>query len=403
MAFSGEENSEAGVGTVGVDTRRVTVATDDPMFLLLLEAIEGIEAVPAEGVATEAKQDDIIALIGEATESPAANTLLARVKALSDALPLPAGASTENTLAAVQEAVEAIQQAVEGTLTVTGGGGGTEYTEDVAAPVPAVGTAQMMIRDDALAGITPEEGDWTPMFADAYGALWVSVRNAISATLSGNLPDTASGDLAAIRSALGGSIAVTGTFWQATQPVSLASVPSHDVTNAGVFAVQAASAGDAAHDAADSGNPVKVGGRARTSERSAVANDDRVDFVADVTGKQIVLPYANPENFVSGAITTAMTGTTDTSLLAAPGSGLRNYITTIIVSNAHATVGTDVVLKDGSGGTVLMTIPAAAIYGGAVITLPTPLRQPTANTALYAANLTTGASTKVSVVGYKGA
>lgn len=31
---------------------------------------------------------------------------------------------------------------------------------------------------------------------------------------------------------------VSGTFWQATQPVSLASVPSHAVTNAGTFAVQ---------------------------------------------------------------------------------------------------------------------------------------------------------------------
>ena len=35
------------------------------------------------------------------------------------------------------------------------------------------------------------------------------------------------------------SIAVTGTFWQATQPVSLASVPSHNVTNAGTFVTQA--------------------------------------------------------------------------------------------------------------------------------------------------------------------
>ena len=36
---------------------------------------------------------------------------------------------------------------------------------------------------------------------------------------------------------------VSGTFWQATQPVSLASVPSHEVTNAGTFAVQAAQSG----------------------------------------------------------------------------------------------------------------------------------------------------------------
>jgi hypothetical protein len=179
-------------------------------------------------------------------------------------------------------------------------------------------------------------------------------------------------------------------------------VPSHAVTNAGTFAVQAASAGDVAHDGVDSGNPVKVGGKAVSSEPSAVSAADRTNFITDLVGKQIVLPYANPENFVSGAITTAMTGTTSTSLVAAPGAGLRNYITTIIVSNSHATVGTDIVIQDGSGGTTLLTIPAAAVYGGAVITLPVPLRQPTANTAIFCANVTTGASTKVSAVGYKG-
>jgi hypothetical protein len=179
-------------------------------------------------------------------------------------------------------------------------------------------------------------------------------------------------------------------------------VASHAVTNAGTFAVQAASAGDVAHDGVDSGNPVKVGGKAVSSEPSAVSAADRTNFITDLVGKQITLPYANPENFVSGAITSAMTGTTSTSLIAAPASGLRNYITTIVVSNAHATVGTDIVIQDGSGGTTLMTIPAAAVYGGAVINLPVPLRQPTTATAIYCANVTTGASTKVSAVGYKG-
>lgn len=173
-----------------------------------------------------------------------------------------------------------------------------------------------------------------------------------------------------------------------TQPVSIA-------TNTPV--------GNVAHDGADSGAPLKVGGRAVNAEIAAVANNDRSDFVTDLVGKLIVLPYANPENFVSGAITSAMTGTTSTSLIAAPAAGLRNYITTIIVSNAHATVGTDVIIQDGSGGTTLLTIPAAAVYGGAVINLPVPLRQPTTATAIYCANVTTGASTKVSAVGYKGA
>lgn len=149
-------------------------------------------------------------------------------------------------------------------------------------------------------------------------------------------------------------------------------------------------------------NPILIGGQAVSSENSANTTAKLSQLVTDLVGKLIVLPYANPENFVSGAITTAMTGTTSTSLIAAPASGLRNYITQITVSNAHATVGTDVIIQDGSGGTTLYTIPAAAVYGGATITFPTPLRQPTTATAIYCANVTTGASTKVSAVGYKG-
>ncbi len=160
--------------------------------------------------------------------------------------------------------------------------------------------------------------------------------------------------------------------------------------------------GDVAHDAADAGEPVKIGGKAVSAEPTPVTANDRANALFDLVGKLIVLPYANPENFVSGAITSAMTGTTSTSLIAAPAAGLRNYITQITVSNAHATVGTDIIIQDGSGGTTLYTIPAAAVYGGAVVTFPTPLRQPTTATAIYCANVTTGASTKVSASGYKG-
>lgn len=161
--------------------------------------------------------------------------------------------------------------------------------------------------------------------------------------------------------------------------------------------------GNVAHDSADSGNPVKTGGRARTSDITSVANDDRVDSIHDKSGRQIIFPYCLPENLVSGAITTAMTGTTSTSLISAPGAGLYNYITQVTVSNSHATVGTDVTLQDGSGGTAFYTIPAAAVYGGAAITFNPPLKQPTSNTALYCVNITTGASTKVSASGFKGA
>jgi len=49
----------------------------------------------------------------------------------------------------------------------------------------------------------------------------------------------------------GGSITVDGVFYQATQPVSLASVPSHPVTNAGTFAVQSTNQANSGVDIGD--------------------------------------------------------------------------------------------------------------------------------------------------------
>jgi hypothetical protein len=233
------------------------------------------------------------------------------------------------------------------------------FAEDVAAQAADKGIAVLAVRRDADTSLVGTDNDYANLQVDANGYLKVEVFD-------------------------GGG--------------------SHTVDNAGTFAVQAASAGDVAHDGADSGNPVKVGGKATNVEPAVVsATGDRANLITDMVGKLIVLPYSNPENFVSGCISSAMTGTTSTSLVAAPASGLRNYLTQITVSNAHATVGTDILIQDGSGGTTLYVIPAAAVYGGATLTFPVPLRQPTTATAIYAQNVTTGASTKVSASGYKGA
>ena len=187
----------------------------------------------------------------------------------------------------------------------------------------------------------------------------------------------------------------TGRLW--CNVSNTVTVASHAVTNAGTFAVQAASAGDVAHDAGDAGNPVKIGAVARSSDQTAVANADRVNLLADLVGKLVTLPYAIPENFVSG-VTAAMTGTGDTSVIAAAGAGVRNYVTSLTVTNSHATVGTVVEIKDGT--TVIWRGYAAPAGGGFTLAFPVPLRG-TANTAINAANVTTGSSTYVSAAGYK--
>lgn len=175
-----------------------------------------------------------------------------------------------------------------------------------------------------------------------------------------------------------------------------------DMASSGNMATAMAN-GTGTHDSAVGSTVLQEGCKALTSEPTAVANADATHAACDSVGKRITLPYANPENSLVGLITTAMTGTTDTAVtgMGAQGAGVRNYLTQCTVSNSHASVGTDIVLKDGSGGSVLWTFPAAANYGGAVVPFPTPIKT-TANTALYAANITTGASTKLSCTGYKG-
>ncbi|MEB3286183.1 MAG: hypothetical protein VKJ04_01635 [Vampirovibrionales bacterium] len=159
-------------------------------------------------------------------------------------------------------------------------------------------------------------------------------------------------------------------------------------------------AGDIAHDGADSGNPVKIGGKAKSAEPTAVANNDRAELITDLVGKQIVLPYALPENLVAGT-TSDITNTTSTSVIAAAGAGIRNYITSLTITNSHASVGTWVNITDGSGGTVLLTVYAAPTGGGVAKDFPTPLKT-TANTALHAVCATSGATVRVSASGYTG-
>lgn len=68
---------------------------------------------------------------------------------------------------------------------------------------------------------------------------------------------------------------------------------------------------DVAHDAADSGNPVKIGMKAANAMPTAVANNDRTNAIGDVYGRQLV-GHIDPGMFIWKQVeaTTAQTGTT---------------------------------------------------------------------------------------------
>lgn len=208
-----------------------------------------------------------------------------------------------------------------GALHVTGGGGGTEYTEDVATANPIVGTATMMERDDALATLTPIEGDWAAMRCSATGALWVAVDGTVT-------------------------------------------VGSHAVTNAGTFATQVD--GDAltalqllddvvvVEDAAAAANPtgnVMMSVRQDEVGSTAIASADndvqalRSNQFGELKVTQI--PDSTSE-FKYAVIDAASSG--DNTIQAAAGAGIKIRVLSVFLV-AAGTVNAR--FESGAGGTAL--------------------------------------------------
>lgn len=162
---------------------------------------------------------------------------------------------------------------------------------------------------------------------------------------------------------------------------------------------------NAAHDAAITGTPVRIGARALSANYTPVSTGDTADLVTTLVGAQIIRPYSLPEaDWQYAAASGGITDTSDVTIAAAPASGLRNYLTGIQLINTDATVGTEVVIKDGSTVIFRTFVPAslAAVTQPipAGMTFPTPIRQPTTATALTAACITTSSQTYINAQGY---
>lgn len=161
--------------------------------------------------------------------------------------------------------------------------------------------------------------------------------------------------------------------------------------------------GDAAHDAAIAGNPLRIAGRALANDYTAVAAGDTADLITTLTGKQVVQPYALPaETWSYAAASGGITNTTGVTAKAAGAAGVRHYVTSAQVINGHATVSTDVQIRDGASGTVLHRGYAQAAGGGYAVKFDPPLRG-TAATLIEVACGTTGSATYVNLQGYSAA
>jgi len=163
---------------------------------------------------------------------------------------------------------------------------------------------------------------------------------------------------------------------------------------------------DVAHDAADSGNPVKIGGRAISAVPIAVAANDRTNANFDtIMGRQLVT-HIDPAMFVTKQV--EATSTQTGSMVWDPGAGKKIAITGYQIGTGGTTAGlvtlwfgdtadttftqgTDQVLFRGS------LTPSATSTPGVISNLTSPVFCNTADRELH---LTTSAAITIYVTVY---
>lgn len=197
----------AGAGVVATGVQRITLASDDPAVTHLNNILTAVQIMDdwddgdkckvilqtganaigklAANTGVDIGDVDVTSIV---PGSAATNLGKARDVACGandvGVMALAVRDDALTTLTPVDGDYVPLRVSSTGALHVTGGGGGTEYTEDVASANPIVGSAVMMERDDALGGLTPAEGDWASLRCDANGALWTH-DDALDAVIDG--------------------------------------------------------------------------------------------------------------------------------------------------------------------------------------------------------------------------
>jgi hypothetical protein len=186
-----------------------------------------------------------------------------------------------------------------GALRVTGGGGGTEYVVDAAAPAAPTGSAGLMERDDALSALTEVEGDWTNMRANANGALWVEHDGTVTVDGSGVTQPVSHAALTELAAAIDTELQVdvVGALPAGDNNIGNVDIASAipagnnnigDVDVASVVpgggATNLGKAEDAAHTTGDTGVAV-LGVRRDTAASGADTDGDYATINLDATGR----------------------------------------------------------------------------------------------------------------------
>jgi hypothetical protein len=168
-------------------------------------------------------------------------------------------------------------------------------------------------------------------------------------------------------------------------------------------------AGDVAHDAADSGNPLKVGGKAAVSALpTAVANGDRANLATDRFGRALTAQIdPGVMGFKAATYTTQQTG----AALWTPAAGKCIAVSSFVVASFGTTAfrctvwfgaAADTTYTEGTDKVVVDVnlAPSASVAPGVALALPVPICSTTADHVLRVTTDAAG-SVRVQIHGYE--
>lgn len=295
---------------------------------------------------------------------------------ISGTVSLPTGAST----LAEQQTQTTSLQLLDDTVTAQGTALGTTKTSLIGASVltaaPTYTTGQISPLSLTTAGAlrTDSSGTTQPV----SGTVSITANSSVNVNqIGGNAVNAGTGAAGTgTQRVVTATDSTIGTVTSVTQ--------NADVRQSTASNLNAQVVGAVVHDAADSGNPMKIGMKALSSLATVtlVAANDRTDSYADLDGAQLVRPGAPLGDLKSDATSNTDGASTASAVFTAVAS-TKNYVTAVHVFRSDAgTTPIFIDFRDGTGGAVLYRA-ALPPNGGAVLpSSAMPYFKTSANTAL---------------------
>jgi hypothetical protein len=279
--------------TTSIDTKtpalgQALAAASVPVVLPAAQVTTLTPPSAITGFATEAKQlpDDHNVTVSNQITQPTTPSDTQPVSAAS--LPLPTGAATaanQQTDALTDAELRATPVPISGTFSLPTGASTLTEQQTQTALLTTIEANQLPDGHNVTVDNQPTE---FPLPTAQVTTLTPPAAITGFATAAKQLPD---GHNVTIDNA---SIPVTGTFWQATQPVSGTVTANTGLTQpltdtqlrASAVPISGSIDGTVAHDGVDSGNPVKVGMKAIShgANPTTVATNDVTDWYANRAG-----------------------------------------------------------------------------------------------------------------------